>query len=112
MQRNKRADNVVLSQWRQPVETQNLASPEGICAIYTCDNHYVVTVSVACETQDFASLLYMPRFLYMRPLRLHSMKNRMPRRASGITVRDIPSSPFPINACYKTNNANLTILLC
>ena len=40
-----------------PVETQNLASPEEVSAIYSCYNQRVVIASVACETQDFASLL-------------------------------------------------------
>ena len=57
MQRNKMVNNVVSSQWRMPVETQNLASPEEDCAIYPCYNQHVVIASVACETQDFASLL-------------------------------------------------------
>ena len=50
-------DIVVSSQWRMPVETQNLASPEEIMAIYSCYNQCVVIAFVACETQDFASLL-------------------------------------------------------
>ena len=57
MQRNKMVNNVVSSQWRMPVETQNLASPEEVSAIYPCYNQHVVIASVACETQDFASLL-------------------------------------------------------
>ena len=57
MQRNKRVNNVVSSQWRMPVETQNLASPEEVKAIYSCYNQCVVIAFVACETQDFASLL-------------------------------------------------------
>ena len=57
MQRNKMVNNDVLSQWREPVETQNLASPEEVCAICSCYNRRVVIAYVACETQDFASLL-------------------------------------------------------
>ena len=57
MQRNKMVNNIVLSQQRMPVETRNLASPEEVCAIYPCYNRHVVIASVACETQDFASLL-------------------------------------------------------
>ena len=57
MQRNKMVNNVVSSQWRMPVETQNLASPGEVSAIYSCYNRHVVIASVACETQDFASLL-------------------------------------------------------
>ena len=53
MQRNKMVNNVVSSQRRMPVETQNLAS----CAIYSCYNRHVVIAFIACETQDFASLL-------------------------------------------------------
>ena len=55
--RNIAAVNIVSSQWRMPVETQNLASPEEVCAICSCYNRRVVIASVACETQDFASLL-------------------------------------------------------
>ena len=40
-----------------PVETQNLAPPEDVSAIYSCYNQRVVIAFVACETQDFASLL-------------------------------------------------------
>ena len=65
MRRNKMVDNVVSSQWRMPVETQNLASPEEICAIYSCYNQRVVIVFPACETQDVASLLNMLRFLVL-----------------------------------------------
>ena len=57
MQRNKRVNNVVSSQWRMPVETQNLASPEEVSAICSSYNRRVVIAYVACETQDFASLL-------------------------------------------------------
>ena len=53
----------------------------------------------------------MPRFLYMHPLRLHSMKNRMARRLPDIAVWNIPSHMFRINACDKLNNDNLTIPL-
>ena len=60
----------------------------------------------------FWSLLCLPRFLYMHPLRLRSMKNRMTRRLPDITVWNIPSCAFRINACDKINNVNLTILLC
>ena len=57
MQRNKMVDNDVLSQWREPVETQNLASPEEVKA--SCSSYYqcFVIAFVACETHDFASLL-------------------------------------------------------
>ena len=58
-------DNVVSLQWRMPVETQNLASPEEVCASYSCYNRYVLIAFVACETQDFASLLNMLRFLVL-----------------------------------------------
>ena len=58
-------DIVVSSQWRMPVETQNLASPEEVCASYSCYNRCVVIAFVACETQDFASLLNMLRFLVL-----------------------------------------------
>ena len=83
MQRNKRVDNVVSSQWRMQVETQYFASPEEVCAIYSGYNWHVVIAFVAspevvsaiypsynqrafiafvaCETQNFASLLYMLR---------------------------------------------------
>ena len=61
MQRNKSVNNVVLLQWRMPVETQNLASPEEVCAINSCYNQRVVIAFPACETQNFASLLYMLR---------------------------------------------------
>ena len=57
MQRNKRVDNVVSLQWRMPVETQYFASPEEVSAIYPGYNQHVVIAFVACETQDFASLL-------------------------------------------------------
>ena len=40
-----------------PVETQNLASPVEVCASCSCYNQHVVIAFVACETQDFASLL-------------------------------------------------------
>ena len=53
----------------------------------------------------------MPRFLYMHPLRLHSMKNRMARRLPDITVWNIPLCAFRINTCDKINNANLMIPL-
>ena len=51
----------MLLQWRMPVETQNLASPEEVCAINSCYNQRVVIAFPACETQNFASLLYMLR---------------------------------------------------
>ena len=54
-------DNVVSSQWRMPVETQYFASPEEVCAIYPGYNQHVVIAFIACETQDFASLLNMSR---------------------------------------------------
>ena len=57
MQRNKSVNNVALLQWRMPVETQNFASPEEVCAINSCYNQRVVIAFPACETQDFASLL-------------------------------------------------------
>ena len=66
-------------QRRQPVETQNLASHEKVSTIHTCnnqtviiiflaretqpiashthDNHSTASALLACETQDFASLL-------------------------------------------------------
>ena len=65
MQRNKRVNNIVLLQWSMPVETQNLASPEEVMAIYSCYNQCVAIAFVACETQDFASLLNMLRFLVL-----------------------------------------------
>ena len=77
----------------------------------SCYNQHVVIAFVACETQDFASLLYMPRFFYMHPLCLHSMKNRMTRRLPDITVWNIPLCAFRINSCDKINNANLMIPL-
>ena len=40
-----------------PVETQNLASPEEDCASCSSYNRHVVIAFIACETQDFASLL-------------------------------------------------------
>ena len=40
-----------------PVETQNLASPEEVKASCSSYNQCVVIAFVACETQDFASLL-------------------------------------------------------
>ena len=54
-------DNVVSSQWREPVETQDFASHEEVSAIYPCYNQRVVIAFIACETQDFASLLNMSR---------------------------------------------------
>ena len=54
------------AKWRrQPVETQNLASPEEVSASCSSYNRHVVIASVACETQDFASLLNMLRFLVL-----------------------------------------------
>ena len=88
-----------------------VASPEEVSAIYPGYNQHVVIAFVACETQDFASLLNMSRFLYMHPLRLHSMKNRLTRRLPDIAVWNIPSHTFRINACDKLNNDNLTIPL-
>ena len=55
--RNIAAVNIVSSQWRMPVETQNLASPEEVKASCSSYNQCVVIAFVACETQDFASLL-------------------------------------------------------
>ena len=43
--------------WRQPVETQDFASHEEVSAMCSCYNQRVVIAFVACETQDFASLL-------------------------------------------------------
>ena len=43
-------------------ETQNFASHKEVCAINSCYNQRVVIAFPACETQDFASLLYMSRF--------------------------------------------------
>ena len=97
--------------WRQPVETQDFASPEEVCAINSCYNQRVVIAFPACETQDFASLLYMSRFLYMYPLRHRSMKNRMTRKLSDIAIWNIPLCAFRINTCDKINNANLMIPL-
>ena len=57
MRRNKMVNNVVSSQWRMPVETQDFASLEEVCAIYSGYNQRVVIAFIACETQDFASLL-------------------------------------------------------
>ncbi len=59
----------------------------------------------------FWSSLYMLSFLYMHPLHLHSMENRMTRRLPDIAVWNIPSHTFRINACDKLNNDNLTIPL-
>ena len=39
------------------------------------------------------------------------MKNRMTRRLPDITVWNVPSRTFRINACDKINNANLMIPL-
>ena len=111
MQRNKSVNNVALLQWRMPVETQNFASPEEVCAINSCYNQRVVIAFPACETQNFASLLYMPRFFLMHPLCLHSMKNRMTRKLSDIAIWNIPLCAFRINTCDKINNANLMIPL-
>ena len=69
----------MLLQWRQPVETQNLASHEKVSTIHTCNNQTVIiaiptreahsiashthhnhspaSAFLARETQDFASLL-------------------------------------------------------
>ena len=57
MQRNKMVDNIVSLQWRMLVETQNLASPEEVSTSCSSYNRHVVIAFVACETQDFASLL-------------------------------------------------------
>ena len=57
MQRNKRVNNVVSSQWREPVETQNLASPEEVSTKRTGGYMLMMVALFACETQDFASLL-------------------------------------------------------
>ena len=65
MRRNKMVNNVVSSQWRMPVETQDFASPEEVCAIYSCYNQRVVIAFPACETQNFASLLNMLRSLVL-----------------------------------------------
>ena len=65
MQRNKMVDNIVSSQWRMPVETQDFTSHEEVCAINSCYNQRVVIAFPACETQDFASLLNMLRFLVL-----------------------------------------------
>ena len=35
--------------------------PMEVCAIYSCYNQHVVIAFIACETQDFASLLSMRR---------------------------------------------------
>ena len=40
-----------------PVETQNLASPVQRQAFYRCDKCFFRSTFIACETQDFASLL-------------------------------------------------------
>ena len=82
-----------------------------VCAIYSCYNQRVVIAFIACETQDFASLLNMSRFLYMYPLRLRSMKNRMTRKLSDIAIWNIQLYAFRINTCDKINNANLMIPL-
>ena len=46
------------------VETQNLASHEKVSAKRGSDNVLTVGVFVACETQDFASLLWWTAILY------------------------------------------------
>ena len=58
-------NNDVLLQWRMPVETQYFASPEEVSASCSCYNRCVVIAFIACETQDFASLLNMLRFLVL-----------------------------------------------
>ena len=45
------------SRWRQPVETQDFASPEEEYAMRNGGDMQVICVFFACETQDFASLL-------------------------------------------------------
>ena len=40
-----------------PVETQNLASPVQRQAFYRCDKCFFHSAFLACETQNFASLL-------------------------------------------------------
>ena len=44
-------------QWRQPVETQNFASPEEVSAKHTDAIRSALIAIFARETQDFASLL-------------------------------------------------------
>ena len=46
-----------LSLHYKTVETQNLASPEQRCAGYQCEECLFFVAFLACETQDFASLL-------------------------------------------------------
>ena len=57
MRHNKMVDIVVSSQWRMPVETQNLACTEGVSASCSIYNRLIEIEFVARETQDFASLL-------------------------------------------------------
>ena len=45
----------MLLQWRQPVETQNLASHEKVSPIHTCNNQIIIIEFVAREAQDIAS---------------------------------------------------------
>ena len=48
---------IVWARWRQPVETQNFASPEEVSAMRTSGYMLMRVAFFACETQDFASLL-------------------------------------------------------
>ena len=45
------------SRWREPVETQDFASPGEEYTSRNGGDMLVSAVSFACETQDFASLL-------------------------------------------------------
>ena len=44
--------------WRQPVETQDFASPDEISAMGASGYMLLTVALLACETQDFASLLW------------------------------------------------------
>ena len=48
------------------METQNLASHEKVSAIYIDRNVLIDIESVACETQDFASLLLVNIIISLR----------------------------------------------
>ena len=49
---------IVWSRWRQPVETQDFASPEKLSAMKDSGYMLMTAAFLACETQDFASLLW------------------------------------------------------
>ena len=49
---------IVWARWRQPVETQDFASPEKVSAMEASGCMLMTVALLACETQDFASLLW------------------------------------------------------